>query len=50
MVEGVEEEAKSKRLSVMDRIGLMTCGESRQTCLRCDSVKPLRLINDPEGT
>ena len=49
MVEGVEEEAKSKCLFVMDRIGLMTCGESRQTCLRCDSVKPPRLINDPEG-
>jgi len=49
VVEGVEEEAKSKRLSVMDRIGLMACGESRPTCLRCDSVKPLRLINDPEG-
>ena len=54
MVEGVEEEAKSKRPSVMDRIGLMACGESRQTCLRCDSVKPLRLIttqrvSDPLG-
>jgi hypothetical protein len=49
MVEGVEEEAKSKCRSVMDRIGLMACGESRQTCLRCDSVKPPRLINDPEG-
>ena len=54
MVEGVEEEAKSNRPSVMDRIGLMACGESRQTCLRCDSVKPLRLIttqrvSDPLG-
>jgi hypothetical protein len=50
MVEGVEEEAKSECLVVMTRIGTLSRGESRLTCLRCDSVKAVATsTNDPEG-
>lgn len=42
-VKGVEDGAKSECRPVMGRIGSMTCGENRQTCPGCDSVKPPRL-------
>jgi hypothetical protein len=50
MVEGVEEEAKSECLVVMTRIGTLSRGESRLTCLRCDGVIAVATsTNDPEG-
>ena len=42
MVEEVEEEAKSE-LPVCNGSDRSCLSESEQTCLRCDSVKPLRL-------